>query len=116
MKLHRNYSALIATLLLTATGFAQSEATQESEKAFRRADADLNQVYQRVMTRLKTPDAKKHLVKAQNAWISFRDSESEFRAGITGGGSAYSMDFMAKQTDLTKERIKDLRTILSRLP
>lgn len=117
MKAHLLSIFSIAALLIAPSAFAQSEATLAAERWFRRADADLNRTYTQLQSRLKSPRAKDELAKAQRAWIAFRDSDSAFRAGITsGGGSAYSMDYMGNQAELTEQRTKKLKTFLQHLP
>jgi len=96
---------------------AQPDAKAEAERSFKQADADLNKTYQQLQLRLESPQAKADLAKAQRAWIALRDSESALRAGVSsGGGSAYSTDFMANQAELTEQRTQQLNALLSHLP
>lgn len=95
----------------------QSDAKLEAERAFKEADADLNRTYQQLQSLLKSPQAKADLAKAQRAWVSFRDGDSASRAGVSSdGGSAYAMDLMSNQAELTAERTRQLKAISSHLP
>ena len=96
---------------------AQSDAKLEAEQGFRKADAELNSIYKQLQSRLESTQAKGELAKAQREWIAFRDAESTLRAGLSsGGGSAYLMDRMSNQAELTEIRTRQLKAILSRLP
>lgn len=88
---------------------AQEDVKDLAAAGFRKADARLNLTYGVVMKHLEGPKVAEDFVKAQRAWLVFRDAEAAYRAGVSsGGGSAYSMDFMAVQAELTDERVEQL--------
>lgn len=82
--------------------------------AYKKADAELNLVYGRIVARLtKDAGTKAKLVTAQKAWITFRDTECAFRASAVEGGSMYAMAMALCLADATKQRVAELRPLLS---
>ncbi len=82
--------------------------------AYKKADAELNQIYGRIVARLtKDAGTKAKLVTAQKAWITFRDTECAFRASAIEGGSMYPMAMALCLADATKQRVAELRPLLS---
>ncbi|WGD31500.1 lysozyme inhibitor LprI family protein [Ancylobacter sp. WKF20] len=82
--------------------------------AYKKADAELNQIYGRIVARLaKDASTKAKLVTAQKAWITFRDTECAFRASAVEGGSMYPMAMALCLADATKQRVAELRPLLS---
>jgi uncharacterized protein YecT (DUF1311 family) len=112
------FAALLVSLLagFVQRSYAQSEAATGAEQLFKKADAELNQVCDDVTKKLTDGRQKTDFIKAQKAWVSFRDADAEFRAGVTGGGSAYTTDYLANLTELTEERTKQLSEFLKHLP
>lgn len=126
------YACIILALLapLCAHG---SEATEAAGNSFQKADAELNTVDEKVIrlldsrisnasdnkndrANLANKHAKTDLVKAQRAWITFREKEAAARAGVTSqGGSAYAMDYQANMTETTRQRIVQLELMLANL-
>ncbi len=99
-------------LSLPAQAQSQQEMNGEARKDFKKADAELNTVYERIIALL--PDAKsvELLRKAQRAWVAFRDANAAFHADEMRGGSAAPLLFYGQQTQLTKARIKHLQRYL----
>jgi uncharacterized protein YecT (DUF1311 family) len=93
----------------------QAELNREAAAEFERADAELNDLYKRVLAGAAEVDdeRKQKLIKAQRAWPAFRDAEAEFEADEVRGGTAYSMEYNGARTNLTEERVKALRKLLS---
>jgi uncharacterized protein YecT (DUF1311 family) len=84
------------------------------------ADAELNRVYQRLLTAgAKEPVFISNLRTAQKAWIQFRDAElkSKFACEIEDHrrcwGSMISLDWPAYKTLLTRERTQQLNKLLA---
>ena len=92
----------------------QAELNREAAARFERTDAQLNDVYKRVLASAAAVDdeRKQKLIKAQRAWVVFRDAEAEFEADEFGGGTAYSMEYNGVRTNLTEERVKALWELL----
>jgi uncharacterized protein YecT (DUF1311 family) len=94
---------------------AQDQATMTkcAEKAYKASDAKLNALYHKIEKRLGDDDAKRLLVKAERAWIAFRDAECGFAASTVTGGSAYPMIQAMCLDDLTQKRIADFQQYLN---
>jgi uncharacterized protein YecT (DUF1311 family) len=103
-----------ASLALVALSQSQVELNREAAAEFERADAQLNDIYKRVLASAGAVDdeRKQKLIKAQRAWILFRDAEAEFEADEVRGGTAYSMEYNGARTKLTEERVKALQKAL----
>ena len=99
------------------TAMAQSEMNRCADLDAREADADLNHVYQKLLSKLKSDDnATKKLRVAQRAWVAFRgahlqelfpaqDKQREY-------GSMYPMCYAQVAMAMTKERTAQLRRML----
>jgi uncharacterized protein YecT (DUF1311 family) len=86
---------------------------------FGRADADLNSTYQKLLKKVAGDSLFiKKIRIAQNAWLVFRDAELDARFSCAEDdihrcwGSSYLMSFLARKTELTKERTRQLKQIL----
>jgi uncharacterized protein YecT (DUF1311 family) len=108
-------------LIFSGVAFADDCATESSQQAmnicadqaFKVADKALNTSYQQVMQRLKdNPDSAALLVKAQRAWIAFRDTQCEFATSAAAQGSIYPMLVAQCRSELTQTRTKDLNALL----
>jgi uncharacterized protein YecT (DUF1311 family) len=71
----------------------------------KRVDAKLNEVYKQLIA---VPGVdKKALIKAENAWIGFRDSDCKFVASLNAGGSIATINqgdcLITKTTARTRE-------------
>jgi len=102
---------------LAPDGFSQSqiELTRQAAAEFEKADAQLNDIYKKALASAAAVDEerKQKLIKAQRAWLLYRDAEAEYEADELRGGSAYSMDYNGARTTLTEERVKTLKQLLS---
>ncbi|MCG6573340.1 DUF1311 domain-containing protein [Pseudomonas sp. AF32] len=73
-----------------ANATTQGEMNQCAAQEKKAADDELNSLYKQITARLKdNPEAKQLLVKAQRAWVGFRDAECNFSASGVEGGSVY---------------------------
>ena len=105
-------------LAFSGESFGQPDVMNAAEKDFKKADSEMNAVYQKALVELaQDSDHGKILIadfkKAQRAWLTFRDAEAACRAGVTSnGGSAYTMNYLANLTSLTLHRTKDLSELL----
>jgi uncharacterized protein YecT (DUF1311 family) len=101
---------------LASNTFSQTQAdlNREAAATFERADAQLNNIYSRVLASAAAVDDERRqkLIKAQRAWLVFRDAEAEFEADDLRGGTAYSIEYNGVGTNLTQERFEALRKIL----
>lgn len=88
----------------------QAAMTECAERDYKASDAELNTLYRQIVRRLDgDADTKRLLVKAQRAWVAFRDSECGFSASAVTGGSAYPMIQAMCLNDLTQKRVADFR-------
>lgn len=118
------------TLLLSTSLYAteckedgnQMEMNQCAYDNFRKADNELNRVYQEL--RAKQKDEKiylKNLKTSQRAWIKFRDAELETLFSCAEKnkaicfGSMYGLLLNAEKTELTQQRVEQLKGYLNDL-
>lgn len=97
----------------------QLELNACASNDFARADAELNRTYQQLLKKMADePVFIRKLRVAQNAWLVFRDADLDARFSCAEDdirqcwGSMYPMSFLARKTELTKERIRQLQQIL----
>lgn len=96
-----------------ANAITQGEMNQCAAQEYKAADKELNDLYKQITARLKDdPKAKQLLVKAQRAWIGFRDAECEFSASGVEGGSVYPLIHTDCITAQTKARVEAFKTYL----
>lgn len=127
--MNRLFIALLFSLVATSglcqstespcwkTAMAQNEMNRCADLDARAADADLNDVYQKLLSRLKNDDHSARKIRAaQRAWIAFRDAHLEelFPAEDKQGeyGSMYPMCYAQVATAMTKRRTAQLRNML----
>jgi uncharacterized protein YecT (DUF1311 family) len=92
----------------------QGDMNQCAAQETKAADKELNSLYKQITARLKdNAEAKQLLVKAQRAWIDFRDAECSFSASGVKGGSVYPMIQNDCITALTKARVEAFKTYLN---
>lgn len=94
----------------------QTSMNECMTNAYKKADAELNALYERIAARLNgSGDRTKPraaLVAAQRAWIAFRDAECAFVGGPTAEGSIHTTIVASCLTDITNRRIDDFKTYL----
>ena len=95
-----------------STSRTQSEMTACLGDDMKSADALLNKNYQTLMKQLGAKD-KTNLRDAQRAWIVYRDKECAFRTAPYQDGSVAPSLIAACVTELTSQRILDLRVQLN---
>ena len=92
----------------------QAELNQCASRAFQRADAELNKLYQQLMKDAGAGERAK-LRAAQLAWLKFRDAHCEYEAFGNTGGSIYPMVYGFCLAEVTKERAKQFRDTLKEI-
>ncbi|CAH0265561.1 DUF1311 domain-containing protein [Pseudomonas mediterranea] len=96
-----------------ANATTQGDMNQCAAQEKKAADNELNSLYKQITARLKdNPETKQSLVKAQRAWIGFRDAECNFSASGVEGGSVYPLIYSNCITALTKARVETFKTYL----
>jgi len=94
-------------------GLSQTGMNICTYQAFRRADAELNGVYQQIMGRLRTDSGTaQYVTMAQRTWIAFRDAECDLVASGANGGSIQPTISSTCLESMTQLRIKTLRGYL----
>jgi uncharacterized protein YecT (DUF1311 family) len=118
-RLIASFTLYLALALQANANECDNATTQAASNAcakldFVAADAQLNEAYAE-FKKLVAADAKakSHLVKAQRAWITFRDAECALEGTATEGGSAQPMIILQCKTRLTLARVSDFRVRLS---
>ncbi len=112
-KLTRSALAFLAcaalTMMPTPSAHAQTQAemNQAAGRDAGRADAAMNAACQKLMAVL-TPAQKTQLVKAQRAWLAYRDAEAALRSSQSIGGSMHPMVYAAVTQSLTETRTREL--------
>ena len=92
-----------------ATPLTQFDMNQCAGKAFRAADATMNQVYRKLVSILDEEE-KPQLKEAHTAWLKYRDTNCEFVADQYKGGSIRPLIQATCLGDMTKRRTTELRT------
>jgi uncharacterized protein YecT (DUF1311 family) len=102
---------LLALWGLLAAGQTQLEMNQAARAEYDKADAELNQVYTRILRENRGETAFVAKMRAaQRAWVAFRDAHLEALYPKPGSyGTIYPLCRFQTLTELTKERIKQLR-------
>jgi uncharacterized protein YecT (DUF1311 family) len=99
------------------TAMAQSEMNHCADEDAKAADAELNHVYQDLLSKTKgDANATRKLHDPQGAWITFRDAQLEALYPAQDKqreyGSIYPMCYATVVTAMTKERTAQLRRML----
>ncbi len=119
--LRRSRASFTGVLALFATGSFASECPDQSQPGleqcaaadYAKADEALNRAFKKVQQRLKDDGAADALfIKAQKAWLVFRDAECGFDASAATGGSIYPMIHLLCLGKITAERAKRLQDYL----
>jgi len=80
------------------------------DKAYKAADARLNQRYSQI-SKVLQPDDLQRLKVAQRLWIQFRDTTCMAESHLYSGGTAAAPAYSACLEELTRQRTTDLDTI-----
>ena len=97
---------------------AQSEMNRCADLDARKADSELNAVYNQLLSKLKSDqNATKKLRMAQRAWIAFRDAQLDALFPAEDKQAEYGtispMCYSQAATTMTKERTAQLREMLN---
>ena len=106
---------ILLLCLCCSFSYAQSQwdMTMESDRAFKKADKELNVVYQKILTKYaKNTEFIKALRESERLWVKFRLAEINMRfpgADKKGYGSVLPMCVNGVAEDITKKRIAELK-------
>jgi uncharacterized protein YecT (DUF1311 family) len=87
---------------------SQVEMNQCAGKAYKAADAELNQVYQKLVAMLDEEE-KAQLKNVETAWLKYRDANCEFAADQFKGGSIRPMIYAFCLADMTRNRTAEIK-------
>lgn len=73
-----------------------------------KADKMLNAKYKKLMSLLPDAIAKEKLKKSERAWIIYRDASADLDSDTMRGGTGEGLLYIGSQTNMIKERIKEL--------
>lgn len=85
----------------------QTDMNSTASKNAAKADAAMTASYKRLMRTL-APAQKTQLVRAQRAWIAYRDAEATLLASGSEGGSMHPMVHAEAMKEMTQERTRNL--------
>ena len=92
----------------------QMEINLCAAKEFAKADQNLNTIYKKVISKLSSEE-KSFLIAAQKSWIVVRDNHCSIYTKLYEGGSMMPLMVNTCKTELTQNRIKELRALLKEL-
>ena len=112
-KVEHTFSATIADMVNSP------QILEAGEKATAEYDKLLNKYYNKLLAKLKGDD-KKVLIKAQKAWLAFRDAEQDLIGTMSaqqysGGGSIQKDINESTYQELVKNRLVHIFNHLSRI-
>lgn len=90
---------------------AQNDMNRCAADEYKKADAELNRVYQQLLPKVEG-EHKEKLKIAQRAWIAFRDAHCEYEAFSFEGGTMQPLIRFSCLEAATRERTKQLRGAL----
>jgi uncharacterized protein YecT (DUF1311 family) len=113
------YGSVIASgqeLTLNKSPCKDPRTTVEMKKCawerLKSADAELNRVYNNLIGKIDDPQHKALLVKAQTAWIKYRDLNTNFESYFYNGGSAKEQIKVYAMARMTEARSQEIRSII----
>jgi uncharacterized protein YecT (DUF1311 family) len=92
-----------------ANPMSQLEMNQCAGKAYRAADATMNQIYRKLVAMLDEAE-QGQLKEVQLAWLKYRDANCEFVADEYKGGSIRPLIQATCLADITRRRTTELKT------
>ncbi len=107
---------LLAACLCFALGSVhaqtQAEMNAQARAEFEQADVELNKTYEALLKKLPDAEGKEKLKQSQRAWLPFRDAEAAFASDQARGVSMAPTIRYGTMTELTQQRIKQLKAPL----
>jgi uncharacterized protein YecT (DUF1311 family) len=96
----------------------QAEANACARRDFAKAEAEMNGVYEQLMTELagRAGEGRRKLEKAQSLWLQYREANCESEASVYEGGSIRPAVYDGCLASVTRERAGRLRGLLAELP
>lgn len=104
-EIRRNYDACDSGVTLAMKTCGSYRWTEQNLR--------LNKVYKRVRAKAKEADYEASLIRAEKAWLAYRDTACIFEGKINaGGGTAEELYVLSCKEDLTKQRAERLEAII----
>lgn len=93
----------------------QAEANACARRDFERAEAELKEVYEQLVTELAGRDGegRRKLEKAQSLWLQYLEAACESEASVYEGGSIRPAIYNGCLAGVTRERAGRLRGLLA---
>lgn len=89
---------------------SQAEMNMCAAKRFKAADAELNRVYNRLVSMLGgNGDSLARLKAAEVSWLKYRDDNCDYEADFFEGGSMRPLIYSSCLERMTKSRTAELR-------
>jgi len=89
---------------------SQAEMNLCAREKFKAADAELNRVYNRLVSKLADNESQREKLKAaETAWLKYRDDNCEYEASFFDGGSMRPLILSSCFERMTKARTAELR-------
>lgn len=112
---------LFSSNIQRANTQSQTEMTDKSYQTFEKTDKELNKIYSQILLKYKNDKIFiSKLQKAEIAWIKFRDAEIEAiypeEDKMHNYGTVYLMCVNGILTEMTQQRIKELKLWLKGMP
>lgn len=102
---------LYGTTIFAQTGKDGYTGEGEGCIEYRKAEKELNLVYNRLKNKLDKIDSIA-LVQSQKAWIQYRNTDCSFISQGSQGGAIANKMILSCKTNLIRERTKELSGIL----
>jgi len=93
----------------------QTEANACARYKYQKADAEMNRIYEQLMSELAGDDDKdqQKLRQAQLLWLQYRDANCESEASIYDGGSIRPAVYRLCLASVTQERTRRMKEFLA---
>lgn len=89
---------------------SQAEMNMCAAAKFKAADAELNRVYNRLVSKLGEDSTQRERLKAaETAWLKYRDDNCEYESSFYEGGSIRPLIHSSCLERMTKARTAELR-------
>ena len=111
IEMKKKYFCLTFLILCFSTiSFAQTqlEMNRTADVKFKKADAELNKIYNQLMKMLDKNE-KQLLITAEKDWLKFRDSHCKFEDSQYEGGSIQPLIYSSCLEELTRKRIAEIK-------
>ncbi len=86
-----------------------------AEQAYKKADAQLNSIYKKVMNHDNFTEQKSLLTQAQKTWLKYRDEHCEVVVYNNRGGTGFAGFLSNCLTEVTAQRTEALKALLESL-